>query len=451
MASAAAGNVCPSRSGVRRLRGAVLAVALAVTPVGCSAPTAVSSGRATPVPSGSSASAAASADPGAAALPAGFRFRQLTRSLGPGAPVRLTVLSVAPDARVRVTGVHGADMTRSDTVRTLANRSDALAAINGTYFDIRTGHHHSGYEGDPIGLYAEHGRVLSEALDGRPALVLGYTGGRLEARVAEVATSGGLRAADGAVRELDGVDRVPGRILGCGGTGGDRLATTGRLQEKPFEGLCTDPDEVVSFAPEWGGDTPPGTEGSTEALLAADGRVLRLRTPAGGPLPEGGSTLYGIGTGAAWLRAHAVPGTRMTVSERITAPAGLPLPGPVDTAVGGSARLLRAGAFDPAATALLGRRREPRTVAGVTADGTLLLIAVDGRAAHESVGATPAEAARLARSLGAVDAVNLDGGGSTSVVLRGLLRNRPRDTENGPVRERPVADGLAILPDEPAK
>ncbi|WP_329016354.1 phosphodiester glycosidase family protein [Streptomyces sp. NBC_01601] len=428
-------------------------VALALTLAGCTAPAAVSPARSAPASSAASGPAApgpAEPDPAPTGLPAGFGFRQFTRSLGPGAPVRLTVLSVAADAHVRVTGVHGADLTRADTVRTLADRSGALAAINGTYFDIRTGHHHSGYEGDPIGLYAEHGRVLSEAVDGRPALLLGHTGGRLEARVAEVATRGRLRAADGAVRELDGVNRVPGRILGCGGTGGDRLATTGRLQEKPFEGLCTDPDEVVSFAPEWGGDTPPGTAGSTEALLSADRTVLRLRTPAGGPLPEGGSSLYGIGTGAAWLRAHAVPGTRMAVSERITDPAGLPLPGPVVTAVGGSARLLRAGAFDPAAATLLGPRREPRTVAAVTADGTLLLIAVDGRARHESVGATPAEAARLALSLGAVDAVNLDGGGSTSAVLQGRLRNSPRDTEDGPVRERPVADGLVVLPGGPS-
>ncbi|MYS16711.1 phosphodiester glycosidase family protein [Streptomyces sp. SID4982] len=111
---------------------------------------------------------------------------------------------------------------------------------------------------------------------------------------------------------------------------------------------------------------------------------------------------------------------------------------------------MRAGAFDPAAVTQLGPRREPRTVAAVTADGTLLLIAVDGRARHQSVGATPAEAAQLARSLGAVDAVNLDGGGSTSVVLRGRLRNSPRDTEDGPVRERPVADGLVVLPGAPA-
>ncbi|MEW2131804.1 phosphodiester glycosidase family protein [Streptomyces sp. NPDC005435] len=442
---------------IRRLREAACAVALAGTLAGCAGPAPGSPDRPAPAsspassPSGTADPGAAGPAPAATGLPAGFGFRQLTRSLGPGAPVRLTVLSIAPDAHVRVTGVHGADMTRSDTVRTLAVRSDALAAINGTYFDIRTGHHHSGYEGDPIGLYAEHGRVLSEALDGRPALLLGHTGGRLDARVAEVATTGRLRAADGAVRELDGVDRVPGRILGCGGTGGDRLATTGRPQETPFEGLCTDPDEVVSFAPEWGGDTPPGTEGSTEALLSTAGTVLRLRTPAGGPLPEGSSSLYGIGTGAAWLRAHAVPGTRMAVSERMTGPAGLPLPGPVETAVGGSARLLRAGVFDPEATALLGPRREPRTMAAVTADGTLLLIAVDGRSRRESVGATPAEEARLARSLGAVDAVNLDGGGSTSVVLRGRLRNRPRDTEDGPVRERAVADGLVILPDEPVK
>ncbi|MBJ6621903.1 phosphodiester glycosidase family protein [Streptomyces sp. DHE17-7] len=85
------------------------------------------------------------------------------------------------------------------------------------------------------------------------------------------------------------------------------------------------------------------------------------------------------------------------VTERVTVPPGRTPLGTIGTALGGSARLLRAGAVD-ADAARLRAEAEPRTVAGVTADGTLLLLAVDGRAQKESVGATPTEAARLARS-----------------------------------------------------
>ncbi|MGW1026517.1 phosphodiester glycosidase family protein [Streptomyces sp. NPDC002577] len=429
----------------RGRRGAsAVAAAFCLALAGCGSP-AASSGA--PAPAPSAASGSAEPTPAAGALPAGFRYQELTRRLGPGRPLRLTVLTIAPDARVRVTGVHGTGMTRAKTVRSLARSAGALAAVNGTYFDIRTGRDHSGYEGDPIGLYAEDGRVLSEALSGRPALLLGYDGGRLTARVAEASTTGRLRAADGARRELDGVNRVAGRILGCGGVGGDRIATTGRLQAEPYNGRCTDADEIVSFSAQWGGDTPPGPAGSTEVLLSADRTVIRSRTPGGGPLPKGGSSLYGIGAGATWLRAHAAPGTRMAVSLRITDPAGQALSGPVQTAVGGSARLLRAGKPDPDATSLLGPHREPRTAAGVTADGTLLLVTVDGRARGHSVGATPAETADLLLSLGAVDAVNLDGGGSTTAVLHGEVRNSPRTTEEGAVTERPVANAIAVLPE----
>ncbi|MGW4278182.1 phosphodiester glycosidase family protein, partial [Streptomyces seoulensis] len=353
----------------------------------------------------------ATAPPTAAPLPAGVRYRRLTRRLGPDGPVRLTVLTIAPDARVRVAGVHGAGLTRAETVRSLARSAGALAAVNGTYFDIGTGHDHSGYDGDPIGLYAEHGRVLSEALAGRPALLLGTSAGRRTARIAEVSTVGRLRAADGARRELDGANRVAGRILGCGGVGGDRLVTTHRPQAEPYYGLCTDPDEVVSFTPQWGGATPPGGPGSTEALLAADRTVVAVRSPAGGPLPTGGS-LYGIGSGASWLRAHAAPGTRMAVSLRITDPAGHALTGSVGTAVGGSARLLRDGRPDPDATARLGSGRAPRTAAAVTADGSLLLLAVDGRDPRRSGGATPAPTARRLRWRGAGGARARGGGGA---------------------------------------
>ncbi|GIV61526.1 MAG: hypothetical protein KatS3mg044_0392 [Rhodothermaceae bacterium] len=66
----------------------------------------------------------------------------------------------------------------------------------------------------------------------------------------------------------------------------------------------------------------------------------------------------------------------------------------------------------------------PRTAVGRTAEGDLLILVVDGRQL-ESRGVNLEELARLMHSLGAVDAINLDGGGSVSLVVRGRLINRP--------------------------
>jgi hypothetical protein len=66
----------------------------------------------------------------------------------------------------------------------------------------------------------------------------------------------------------------------------------------------------------------------------------------------------------------------------------------------------------------------PRTAAGRTADGALLLLVVDGRQ-PESRGVSLEELAALMRDLGAVDALNLDGGGSSTLVVLGGLLNRP--------------------------
>lgn len=66
----------------------------------------------------------------------------------------------------------------------------------------------------------------------------------------------------------------------------------------------------------------------------------------------------------------------------------------------------------------------PRTAAGYTATGELLLLVVDGRQ-DASRGVTLEELATLMRELGAVEALNLDGGGSTTLVVGGVLLNRP--------------------------
>ena len=93
------------------------------------------------------------------------------------------------------------------------------------------------------------------------------------------------------------------------------------------------------------------------------------------------------------------------------------------------------------------RNRNPRTAAGISNDGRRLILAVvDGRQPGYSDGMTLRETATLMLALGARDAINLDGGGSSALVYRsadGSLRlgNHPSDAGG----ERAVGDALAIV------
>lgn len=117
-------------------------------------------------------------------------------------------------------------------------------------------------------------------------------------------------------------------------------------------------------------------------------------------------------------------------------------------AVGGRPVLLRAGAIparvDSGGT--FATSRHPRTAVGIAREGRrLMLVTVDGRQKPYSDGMTLRETAELMRALGAVDAINLDGGGSTTMVVANgagvpSVVNRPSD-----VRERPVGNALAIV------
>jgi exopolysaccharide biosynthesis protein len=120
-------------------------------------------------------------------------------------------------------------------------------------------------------------------------------------------------------------------------------------------------------------------------------------------------------------------------------------------AVGGRPVLVRDGAVtgdvDTEGNAGF-RERNPRTAAGISRNGRrLILVAVDGRE-YQNAGMTLRELADLMLALGARDAINLDGGGSTTMVYAdpdsaGRLRiaNHPSDREG----ERTVGDALAVV------
>ena len=81
----------------------------------------------------------------------------------------------------------------------------------------------------------------------------------------------------------------------------------------------------------------------------------------------------------------------------------------------------------------------PRSAIGVTAEGGVVLLVIDGRQAA-SRGATLGETAALLLGLGARDGLNLDGGGSSALMAAGVRLNLP----TGYDVERPVASALAV-------
>jgi hypothetical protein len=85
--------------------------------------------------------------------------------------------------------------------------------------------------------------------------------------------------------------------------------------------------------------------------------------------------------------------------------------------------------------------RNPRTGVGVTADGRILMVVVDGRQTGWSVGVSLPKFAAIFRNLGAVSALNLDGGGSSTMVVRGDVVNRPSSGN-----QRSVSTALLVLP-----
>jgi exopolysaccharide biosynthesis protein len=86
--------------------------------------------------------------------------------------------------------------------------------------------------------------------------------------------------------------------------------------------------------------------------------------------------------------------------------------------------------------------RHPRTIIGTDTDGSIWLVTVDGRNLAISLGMSFAELQRLSDRLGLRSALNLDGGGSTTMWVAGKIVNHPSDAE-GP---RKVSDAILVVP-----
>ena len=73
--------------------------------------------------------------------------------------------------------------------------------------------------------------------------------------------------------------------------------------------------------------------------------------------------------------------------------------------------------------------KHPRTAMGYTADGRIIILVVEGRALGRAEGTTLTQTAEMLVSIGCVEALNLDGGGSSCLLVNGKETIRPSDKE----------------------
>jgi exopolysaccharide biosynthesis protein len=343
--------------------------------------------------------------------------------------------------RGTVVGTHDGNVAQRETTSSVAAKLNSLVAVNGGFFVTSNS---DGVQGTPSGLSAYNGQLESMAVGSRTALILA-DGGR-HTRVADVTTTVTARAG-GYTYQVEGINRVPGIVRDCGRPGALPSA-------QPWQDVtCHLTNDLVQFTPAFGAVLPTGP--GAQVVLDAKGRVVSAGA-RGGSVPPHGSALQGIGSAADWLTAHAPLGQRIPVSEVIRDTAGRRVElGRKDSIVSAAPTLVKDGriSIDAATEGTVDPQdvsfgyawanvRQPRTMAGIDAAGRLILVTVDGRLTGGSEGFTLYEGAAFMRSLGAVQALNLDGGGSTAMAVGGKLLNNTSDAAG----ERAVGDTIQVLP-----
>jgi len=346
-------------------------------------------------------------------------FTSTDRSLvGSAGPIAVFLLRLDA-ARVRLSSVHARDEVMGvETVDVIARRHRAVAAINGGFFNRKNG--------DPQFVLKEAGELVSDA-----AVVKGAVLIRSPARG----------------RTDLAFDQLNARVT-------LRISVDGRDRIVPVSGLNTTRarGKLMLYNARYHADTDTARNGVEWTLRGSPLRVVSVRRDAGrSPIPKDGVVLsYGELEVPAPLDALAI-GTIVNIDVTWTSLHGSPRKA-IDAAddVVAGAGLLRVRGSAPAnwerAESLSRERfldmRHPRTLIGVDARGAIWLVAIDGRQPDYSIGMTFADLQRLCDRLQLTDALNLDGGGSTTMVVNDRIVNRPSDAA-GP---RPVSDALLVSP-----
>ncbi len=338
-------------------------------------------------------------------------------------PMNINVLLVdltVPGVSLR-TGLSNDVVAGVETVRSIADRHGATAAINGDYW---------GPNGIEQGLTVVDGEIVMAP----------------KARSAFAVLKDGRAVIDRFTDQWTWQARV--------------IAPDG--SEHPITLMNSEvrDDWLCLYTSRFGLPTPGRTASPvTEVFLTPSGLVADIVTD--GPprrIPRDGRVLVGRGKAGEWLRRNARLWQVMRLDLRSTR-----LLDDVWQAIGAGPLILKDGEFhqDSLKPFPDGEEftpdwkkehyllRQPRSAVGVSEDGRkVVLITVDGRQPDFSLGIYQKQMADLMLEFGASDAMDLDSGGSATMVIEGKVVNHPSDGANPDGtggRERAVANALLVF------
>ncbi|WP_257348515.1 phosphodiester glycosidase family protein [Pseudalkalibacillus decolorationis] len=292
-------------------------------------------------------------------------------------------------------------VTDKAPISTQVKESGAIAGVNGDFFDISN-------TNAPMGLEVANGELIKSGYAGR--MSVSVTEDRI-GQIASAALEGQVDTPDGTY-QLDGINHP-----------------------------TVDNDQLVMYTSAWGEASRThlmsGASLYTEVLIRDNNVVQVLENEVyNQPLQDGEVLLSGKGEAAQFLRDQKL-GSTIDISYTTT-----PAFKDMTFAVGGSVQLVKDGEISTTDNG----DRHPRTAVGFSKDGKqMILVTVDGRQ-KDSRGMTMLELAHLMQENGAWNALNLDGGGSSTLVARELGKgsinvfNNPSDGS-----ERSVPNGIGIF------
>ncbi|WP_306185479.1 MULTISPECIES: phosphodiester glycosidase family protein [unclassified Streptomyces] len=368
----------------------------------------------------------------AEAIAPGIEYRDFDLGAAHGVTHAHLVSVDLDNKHVRVGLLHPRAVAARGTVSQLADAQGALAGVNGDFFHIsETQHPGVAVTGSSVGPEIADGRVLKAAVP---------RGQRFGPALPPETTTGDVL-----------------------GVGTDRTA---RLDRLTLSGSVTTPEgvwklgglnqyalpvgSIGAYTSDWGSASRAratcGTDSSRSAPCSTDTYEVTVKgaqvvatagKPGRGTIPAGTTVLVGREAGARQLR-KLFKGESVRVEHHLAAASGAAYA----FAVGGFP-VLRHGAplagLDNTATAV-------RTAVGIGSGGhRLLLLALDGASKYRS-GLTMAELASALRRLGATEGFSLDGGGSSTLVVRkpgksaASVLNHPSGGA-----ERAVANGVGVF------
>lgn len=331
--------------------------------------------------------------PETVAVAPGLTYTALTRK-GSAGLAKIHVLTMSPRQGLQLVPVLSNGAIKGlDTVSAMAHQSRSVAAVNGSYFAP---------SGEVIGLMKVNGEIVSTPAVARTAL------GILPDQTVlmdQVKYQGYAELPGGVKAVISGVNRQRGenemvlynswydRATGTNDFGAEYIIREGKVQAVTTANAPIGPDTTVL-----------SVHGEAQKKLAR--------------LKPGDEVKITHSLGAKWDQTvHALGAGPMLVKE-------------------GSVFLTTK--LEDFGSDIAGGRA-PRTAVGITGEGKILLVAVDGRRS-DSAGMSLLELALLMQELGALDAMNLDGGGSTAMVIHDKVVNNP--SGGG---ERKVGNALTVV------